>query len=157
VLRRPPPLLAAALRALLVVAGSAAATVATACNGRGHHRSAPALPSWSSHAPQIAAAQAGRGGIKLLEPCGSAARRAAAPARHGITCRIAGLRLLLSIDLQLDGAMSSPGPAAKLALKWQTGLMGGDTGHDWAAQSQRSASAAQPAAAASAAAVATGT
>ena len=69
---------------------------------------------------------------------------------------IAWLRLL-SIDLQLDGAMSSPGPAAKLALKWQTGLMGGDTGHDWAAQAQRSASAAQPAAAASAAAVATGT
>ena len=77
---------------------------------------------------------------------------AGAPRRH----LIAWLRLL-SIDLQLDGAMSSPGPAAKLALKWQTGLMGGDTGHDWAAQAQRSASAAQPAAAALAAAVATGT
>ena len=60
---------------------------------------------------------------------------------------------LLSIDLQLDGAMSSPGPAAKLALKRQTGLMGGDMGlaaTTAAAQAQRSASAAQPVAAAAA-------
>ena len=71
---------------------------------------------------------------------------------------IAWLRLL-SIDLQLDGAMSSPGPAAKLALKRQTGLMGGDMGlaaTTAAAQAQRSAAAAQPAAAAAAAAAATG-
>jgi hypothetical protein len=34
----------------------------------------------------------------------------------------------LDRGLQLDGAMSSPGPAAKLALKRQTGLMGGDMG-----------------------------
>ena len=65
----------------------------------------------------------------------------------------------LDRDLQLDGAMSSPGPAAKLALKRQTGLMGGDMGlaaTTVAAQAQRSASAAQPAAAAAAVAVATG-
>jgi len=57
----------------------------------------------------------------------------------------------LDRDLQLDGAMPSPGPVAKLALKWQTGLMGGDMGlvaTTVAAQAQRSASAAQPAAAA---------
>ena len=73
---------------------------------------------------------------------------AGAPRRH----LIAWLRLL-SIDL-LDGAMSSPGPAAKLALKRQTGLMGGDMGlaaTTAAAQAQRSTSAAQPAAAAAAA------
>ena len=48
----------------------------------------------------------------------------------------------LDRDLQLDGAMSSPGPAAKLALKRQTGLMGGDMGlaaTTVAAQAQRSA------------------
>ena len=75
---------------------------------------------------------------------------AGAPRRH----LIAWLRLL-SIDLQLDGAMSSPGPAAKLALKRQTGLMGGDMGlaaTTAAAQAQRSAAAAQPAAAAAVAA-----
>jgi hypothetical protein len=58
-----------------------------------------------------------------------------------------------------DGAMSSPGPAAKLALKRQTGLMGGDIGlaaTTAAAQAQRSAAAAQPAAAAAVAAAATG-
>ena len=63
----------------------------------------------------------------------------------------------LDRGLQLDGAMSSPGPAAKLALKRQTGLMGGDMGlaaTTAAAQAQRSASAAQPVAAAAAAAVA---
>ena len=79
---------------------------------------------------------------------------AGAPRRH----LIAWLRLL-SIDLQLDGAMSSPGPAAKLALKRQTGLMGGDMGlaaTTAAAQAQRSASAAQLASAAAAAVVATG-
>jgi hypothetical protein len=56
--------------------------------------------------------------------------------------------------------MSSPGPAAKLALKRQTGLMGGDMGlaaTTAAAQAQRSTSAAQPVAAvAAAAAAATG-
>ena len=55
--------------------------------------------------------------------------------------------------------MSSPGPAAKLALKRQTGLMGGDMGlaaTTAAAQAQRSASAAQLASAAAAAVVATG-
>ena len=60
----------------------------------------------------------------------------------------------LDRDLQLDGAMSSPGPAAKLALKRQTGLMGGDMGlpaTTAAAQAQRSAAVAQPAAAAAAA------
>ena len=66
----------------------------------------------------------------------------------------------LDRDLQLDGAMSSPGPAAKLALKRQTGLMGGDMGlaaTTAAAQAQRSTSAAQPVAAvAAAAAAATG-
>ena len=75
---------------------------------------------------------------------------AGAPRRH----LIAWLRLL-SIDLQLDGAMSSPGPAAKLALKRQTGLMGGDMGlaaTTAAAQAQSSVAAAQPAAAAAAAA-----
>jgi hypothetical protein len=75
---------------------------------------------------------------------------AGAPRRH----LIAWLRLL-SIDLQLDGAMSSPGPAAKLALKRQTGLMGGDMGlpaTTAAAQAQRSAAVAQPAAAVAAAA-----
>ena len=79
---------------------------------------------------------------------------AGAPRRH----LIAWLRLL-SIDLQLDGAMSSPGPAAKLALKRQTGLMGGDMGlaaTTAAAQAQRSAAVAQPAAVVVAAAVATG-
>ena len=78
---------------------------------------------------------------------------AGTPWRH----LIAWLRLL-SIDLQLDGAMSSPGPAAKLALKWQTGLMGGDmslAATTATAQAQRSAAAAQPAAAAAAAAAAT--
>ena len=52
--------------------------------------------------------------------------------------------------------MSSPGPAAKLALKRQTGLMGGDMGlaaTTAGAQAQRSTSAAQPAAAAAAAVV----
>ena len=61
----------------------------------------------------------------------------------------------LDRDLQLDGAMSSPGPAAKLALKRQTGLMGGDMGlaaTTAAAQAQSSVAAAQPAAAAAAAA-----
>ena len=65
----------------------------------------------------------------------------------------------LDRDLQLDGAMSSPGPAAKLALKRQMGLMGGDMGlaaTTAAAQAQRSASAAQLASAAAAAVVATG-
>ena len=55
----------------------------------------------------------------------------------------------LDRDLQLDGAMSSPGPAAKLALKRQTGLMGGDMGlaaTTAVAQAQRSASVAQLAA-----------
>ena len=55
--------------------------------------------------------------------------------------------------------MSSPGPAAKLALKRQTGLMGGDMGlaaTTAGAQAQRSASAAQPAAVVTAAAAATG-
>jgi hypothetical protein len=54
--------------------------------------------------------------------------------------------------------MSSPGPAAKLALKRQTGLMGGDmslAATTATAQAQRSAAAAQPAAAAAAAAAAT--
>ena len=53
----------------------------------------------------------------------------------------------LDRGLQLDGAMSSPGPAAKLALKRQTGLMGGDMGlaaTTVVAQAQCSASAAQP-------------
>ena len=65
----------------------------------------------------------------------------------------------LDRGLQLDGAMSSPGPAAKLALKRQTGLMGGDMGlaaTTAAAQAQRSASAAQLASAAAAAVVAMG-
>eukprot|EP01046_Picozoa_sp_COSAG06_P061640 COSAG06_NODE_13598_length_1240_cov_311.711656_1_plen_286_part_10 len=78
---------------------------------------------------------------------------AGAPRRH----LIAWLRLL-AIDLQLDGAMSSPGPAAKLALKRQTGLMGGEmslAATTATAQAQRSAAAAQPAAAAAAAAAAT--
>jgi hypothetical protein len=56
--------------------------------------------------------------------------------------------------------MSSPGPAAKLALKRQTRLMGGDMGlaaTTAVAQAQRSASAAQPVVVAAAAVVATGT
>ena len=88
----------------------------------------------------------------------SATRRVAVPAHRGAPDRVASAAL--DRGLQLDGAMSSPGPAAKLALKRQTGLMGGDMGlaaTTAAAQAQRSASAAQPAAAASAAAVATGT
>ena len=152
VLRRPPPLLAVALRALLVVAGSAAATVATAWSWPSQRARAALL---ILHAPQIAAAQAGRGGVKLLERGGSAARRVAVPAHRGAPDRVASAAL--DRGLQLDGAMSSPGPAAKLALKRQTGLMGGDMGlaaTTAAAQAQRSASAAQPVAAAAAAAVA---
>ena len=150
VLRCLPPLLAAALRALLVVAGSAAATVATAWSWPSQRARAALL---ILHAPQIAAAQAGRGGVKLLERGGSAARRVAVPAHRGAPDRVASAAL--DRGLQLDGAMSSPGPAAKLALKRQTGLMGGDMGlaaTTAAAQAQRSAAAAQPAAAAAVAA-----
>ena len=151
----PPPLLAAALRAPLVVAGSWLPP--SRPPGRGH-RSAPA------RALLILSRAADR------RCSGRAWRHQAARARwiHPATCSCAGaprrhliawLRLL-SIDLQLDGAMSSPGPAAKLALKRQTGLMGGDMGlaaTTAAAQAQRSASAAQPAAVVTAAAaVATG-
>ena len=151
-LRCLPPLLAAALRALLVVAGSAAATVATAWSRPSQRTCArPPDPPTRRRSPLL------RPGV-VASSCSSAAdqppdvrlrrRAVASPDRVALAA--------LDRDLQLDGAMSSPGPAAKLALKRQTGLMGGDMGlaaTTAAAQAQRSASAAQLASAAAAAAV----
>ena len=139
VLRCPPPLLAAALRALLVVAGSAAATVATAWS-RPSQRTRAALLILPRAADRRCSGRAWwRQTARARWISRATCSCAGAPRRH----LIAWLRLL-SIDLQLDGAMSSPGPAAKLALKRQTGLMGGDMGlaaTTAAAQAQRSASA----------------
>ena len=150
VLRRPPPLLAAALRAPLVVAGSAAATVATAWS-RPSQRTRAALLILPRAADRRCSGRAWwRQTARARWISRATCSCAGAPRRH----LIAWLRLL-SIDLQLDGAMSSPGPAAKLALKRQTGLMGGDMGlaaTTAAAQAQSSVAAAQPAAAAAAAA-----
>ena len=154
VLRRPPPLLAAALRAPLVVAGSAAATVATAWS-RPSQRTRAALLILPRAADRRCSGRAWwRQTARARWISRATCSCAGAPRRH----LIAWLRLL-SIDLQLDGAMSSPGPAAKLALKRQTGLMGGDMGlaaTTAAAQAQRSVSAAQPVAVVAAAVAATG-
>jgi len=129
VLRCPPPLLAAALRALLVVAGSAAATVATAWSWPSQRARAALL---ILHAPQIAAAQAGRGGVKLLERGGSAARRVAVPAHRGAPDRVCGFGCSRSRPAarRRDVLAWAGGEARSQAADGADGRRHGPRGHD---------------------------